>query len=85
VKDLYAIDLLHSWHLGPLGDFVAFSLWYLVEHIYRPESAHLDKTQEYSIALMRLKSTLWPFYKEKYKLDEDWKKKGSEVTHPCNF
>ena len=79
VKEAYCPDILHAWHLGPLGDYAVDTIWYLIIYVFKPESLLLEAGQEYRIALLRLKQELWPYYKERYRLDPDWKKKGAEV------
>lgn len=79
-KDTYCIDILHTWHLGPLADYVVFTLWYLLIVVFMPECSYLDTDQIYHVALLRMRRVLWEYYRQRYHLDPEWKKKGSEVA-----
>ena len=77
----WAIDLLHSWHYGPMSTYLTFTLRALLNtEIYKPgNSAVLDKEENDKLCLMALKAELWMFYKHRRATDKEWSKKGSEV------
>ena len=78
-KDTYCIDILHSWHLGPLAEYIAFVLWFLICYVFCPETVYLEKESEYRVALLRCKQQIWSYYREKRSLDADWRRTGSQV------
>jgi hypothetical protein len=82
--DLYGIDLLHTWGLGVMQNFVGFVLWYCIRSkIGYTQLPWLSKDEENKIGVLHLKSELWAFYAERRKHDKRWSAKGSQVlrTH----
>ncbi|CAE7293625.1 unnamed protein product [Symbiodinium sp. CCMP2592] len=79
--DCWCIDVLHTWHFGPLSSYVAHSLRTLISSpVYQPASyKDLEKEEADKLALLHLRAELWSFYKRRRESDEDWKRKGSEV------
>ncbi|CAE7222610.1 unnamed protein product [Symbiodinium sp. CCMP2592] len=79
--DCWCIDVLHTWHFGPLSSYVAHSLRTLISSpVYQPTSyKDLEKEEADKLALLHLRAELWSFYKRRRESDEDWKRKGSEV------
>ena len=77
----WCIDILHSWHYGPLSTYLTFVLRALLStEIYKPgNTAILDKEENEKLCLMALKAELWVFYKQTRASDPEWSKKGSEV------
>ncbi|CAE7256188.1 unnamed protein product [Symbiodinium sp. CCMP2592] len=77
----WCIDLLHTWHYGPMSTYLTFALRALLStDIYKPgNSAVLDKEENDKLSLMALKAELWMFYKHRRATDKEWSKKGSEV------
>mgnify|MGYP007004463486 CR=1 FL=1 len=76
----FAIDLLHSWALGPLGVFIAFVFWFcLSSRIFHPMSIYLNAEECERIAVLHIKTLLMKYYREK-RQDEDWKRRGSEAS-----
>ncbi|CAE7679618.1 unnamed protein product [Symbiodinium sp. CCMP2592] len=77
----WCIDLLHTWHYGPMSTYLTFALRALLStEIYKPgNSAVLDKEENDKLSLMALKAELWMFYKHRRATDKEWSKKGSEV------
>lgn len=69
----WGIDILHSWHGGPLGVAISFTIKQLLStSIWRPAIADLEPDEKTKLALMAFKSELWAYYKD-MKKDEDWK------------
>ncbi|CAE7223622.1 unnamed protein product, partial [Symbiodinium sp. KB8] len=80
--DCWCIDVLHTWHFGPLSSYIAHSLRLLLSSpVYRPAARDLDKEEADKLALLHLRAELWSFYKRCREADEDgtWRKKGTEV------
>ena len=77
----WGIDILHTWHYGPMSTYLTFTLRALLNtEIYKPgNSAVLDKEENDKLCLMALKAELWMFYKHRRATDKEWSKKGSEV------
>ena len=77
----WSIDLLHSWHFGPMSTYLAFTIRALLTSpIFRPAlAAMLDKEECDKLCLLALKAELWTHYKRRRATDVNWSKKGSEV------
>ena len=73
----YAIDILHTSHLGGLPRYNGNALWAvlrsdayahgLLEHLHAEDVMHLK--------ILRLRSDLWVPYKEMHRTDPSWRKK----------
>ena len=77
-----AIDLLHTWHLGGMADYIAFVFWFLIKSRVYTSIAHLSKDDDYKVALLKLKAEMWAYYKQRDKDDFDFRTKGSRVSPP---
>ena len=76
----WCIDLLHTWHFGPLSTFITHSIRALLATpIWKPAIAGLDKEENEKLALLALKAELWTHYKARRETDAEWRVKGSEV------
>ena len=77
----YAIDVLHTWHLGALPRYNARVLWFLL----RSPCYGLDLPPWLAaedllhLKLLRLRSALWMHYKRMQAADPTWRKKASQV------
>ncbi len=79
----WAFDLLHTWHLGPLGAYIALVLWFILElEPWGKSPEFLDKEDQHRIGLMHLRGKLRASYMRRRKTEEDWTAKGSEVSAP---
>ena len=77
----YAIDILHTWHLGGIPRYCGTALWAILrsdayahdlpEHLYAEDVMH--------IKMLRLRSDLWLHYKAMQRSDPTWRKKASQV------
>jgi hypothetical protein len=77
----YAIDILHTWHLGGIPKYNGTVLWNILRsdayadqyqnRLYEEDRMHLK--------LLRLRSDLWLHYKEMQQTDPSWHKKASQV------
>ncbi len=77
----FFIDLLHTWHLGPLQAYIAMALWLVLDLQPWGMAPHfLDAEDAHRIGLMHLKGKLRSHYTRRRATDEDWNKKGSEVV-----
>ncbi|CAE7212809.1 unnamed protein product [Symbiodinium sp. CCMP2592] len=80
--DTWCVDILHTWHYGPMSTFIAYGLRLLLTTmIYRPLIPDLEKEEADRLALLCLRAELWSYYKRLRQFDDDgsWKTKGSEV------
>ncbi|CAE7376332.1 unnamed protein product, partial [Symbiodinium microadriaticum] len=79
--ETWCVDILHTWHYGPMSTFIAYSLRLLLTTmIYRPAIPDLEKVEADRLALLCLRAELWTYYKRLRESDSDgsWKAKGSE-------
>jgi hypothetical protein len=92
----YAIDILHTWHLGGIPRFCGKCLWdVLRSDVY----AHgiplwLSAEDTMHLKLLRLRSDLWLHYQQMRAADPEWSKRASQIwnltlkmlgkeTNPC--
>ena len=62
----WCVDLLHTWHYGPMSTYIAHSIRQLLgTEIYKPGIEGLDKEESDKLSLLALKAELWMFYKKK--------------------
>ena len=77
--EMWSLDLMHGWHLGPLQLLVSLSLNFCIDSgLWAPDTG-LDAVDSRKISLLAIKAELFNFYKIK-RNDPDWVGKGSEVT-----
>ena len=77
----WAIDTLHSLHMGPFSTAVSFTLQKMLESpVWKPAILGLDQNESSKLALCGLKSELWQFYKD-MRNNKEWKDLCSEA---CN-
>lgn len=75
-----AVDLLHSWHLGGLSDYIGAALWCVVQSgVLTTQFADLPAQDAHKLGLMRLKSELWLFYRQKGVQDPGFLSKSSRA------
>jgi hypothetical protein len=77
----YAVDILHTWHLGGIPRYCGLALWAILRsdayaydlppHLYAEDRMH--------IKLLRLRSDLWIHYKAMQQEDPSWRTKASQV------
>ena len=79
--DSWCIDLLHSWHYGPMSTFLTFAIRALLQtDLYRSgNSDFLDREENEKLALLTLRAELWMYYKQRRATDPNWSKQGSEA------
>ena len=76
-----AIDLLHSWQLGPLQRFIAFCLMFMLKaKVWGKEVPGLTAEESRQIGILRLRAELWIYYRQEKKRDPTWSDRYSEVT-----
>ena len=77
----YCIDLLHSWHLGPLSDCIAHCIWYFLEcGFYSGDLPWLGIEQKKQLGLIYMRNRLMLHYRERANAgDEEFKTKGSRI------
>ena len=77
--DSWCVDILHTWHYGPMSTYITQALQQLLEtSIWKPAVQGLEKEDEQKLALFAMRAELWAYYKRK-RNDPEWKKRGSEV------
>ena len=80
-------DVLHYWALGPVAAFVALVIWWLITTpLFAVKVEGLSTEDETRLALFKIRSKLWKYYKIK-RSDEHFRRKGSEVwslTEKCS-
>ena len=77
--EMWSLDLMHGWHLGPLQLLVSLSLNFCIDSGLCAPDTGLDAVDSRKISLLAIKAELFNFYKIK-RNDPDWVGKGSEVT-----
>ena len=83
--EMFSLDILHSWHLGPLQLLVSLSLNFCLDSgIWGPRTGGLDAGDKRKISLMGLKAELYQFYRS-MRQDKNWREKGSEVAWTNGF
>ncbi|CAE7541050.1 unnamed protein product [Symbiodinium sp. CCMP2592] len=76
----WAIDIMHSWHLGPLQQLVSLTLHFCIgSGLFAPKTIHLNASDRQQMSLLVIKSELFLFYQQLRELDPEWKRKGTEV------
>lgn len=79
--EMWSLDLMHGWHLGPLQLLVSLILNFCLDSgLWAPQNG-LDAADSRKISLLAIKAELFQFYKLK-RADPDWVAKGSEETSP---
>ncbi len=75
-----SLDIMHSWHLGPLQLLTSMALNYAIDsNLWAPPTEGLDAADKRKLSLLAIKAELFQWYKEK-RNDPDWRGKGSEAT-----
>lgn len=84
--EMWSLDLMHGWHLGPLQLLVSLALNFCLDSGLWAPNTGLEAADKRRISLLAIKSELYQFYKIKRR-DPDWVAKGSEVTshRPSTF
>ena len=77
--DMWSLDLMHAWHLGPMQQFVSLAMNHCLDSgLWAPDTA-LDVVDRKRISLLSIKTELFSWYKTQ-RLDPDWRGKGSEES-----
>ena len=77
------IDLLHSYHFGPMSTFITVAIRRLLKaDIWKPSIVGLDQQELNKLALLSLRAELQTHYKRRRQNDPNWSKKGSEASNP---
>ena len=77
--DMWSLDLMHAWHLGPMQQFVSLAMNHCLDSgLWAPDTA-LDVVDRKRISLLSIKTELFSWYKSQ-RLDPDWRGKGSEES-----
>lgn len=72
-----SLDLMHTWHLGPVQILVSLALNFCLDTGFWAPSTNLDAAEKRRLGLYALKAELFQFYREQ-RADPDWNKRGSE-------
>ena len=79
--DTWAIDIMHTWHLGPVQQYVSLSLHFCIDSgLWAPRSLNILAADRNEVSLLAIKSELFVFYKEIRATSPDWRRKGTEAT-----
>ena len=79
VIELWGIDILHTWCLGPIQAFVAFVIHLLIASgVYYKKLPWLDQEDADRISLNFIKAELFAWYKS-MRRDPHWRRTGTEV------
>jgi hypothetical protein len=72
----YAIDVLHTWHLGGIPRYVAKVFWLVLRSNALADGFPMWYTSDdrMHLKLLRLRSALWVHYKQMQVADPTWKK-----------
>ena len=77
----FAIDILHTWHLGPLLRYIPKVFWMVLRgDVWGDAPAWLYTEDKIHLNIVHLRTELWLYYKEKAKAEPEWSKKASQVT-----
>lgn len=78
--EMWCIDLLHSWHLGPLPSWIGTTFRFLLgTRVLAPDIPWLHAKECDRLGLLSLRSQLWIHYRARRASDINFKTKGSEV------
>ena len=73
----FCIDLLHTWHLGPLCQWLGQAAWWLLNSKFLAgEIPWMSADQNRQLSLLQLKASLHAYYKLRRANDEGWKTKA---------
>ena len=76
----YAIDILHTWALGPITRLEGLIFWFILEsNVWGQDLPYLGVDDCRQIGILRLRAELWLHYRRRRQLDPEWRHKGSEV------
>lgn len=77
--ETFSLDIMHSWHLGPLQLLVSKALNYCLDTgLWGPRAGGGGDAQDRrKLSLLAIKSELFAFYRDQ-RQDKDWLGKGSE-------
>ena len=82
----WAIDIMHSWHLGPLQQLISLTFHFCIgSGLFAPRTVHLDAADRNQMSLLVIKSELFVFYQQLRESDADWKRKGTEAGVGANY
>ena len=78
--DTWSIDILHTWHLGPMQQFISLATHaFIASGVFSPRAANMEAADVRELALMAIKAELFQFYKQLRSTDPRWRDKGSEA------
>ena len=73
------IDILHSWHLGPLQRLIATVIWFILSsNVYGIYAGLYHADDVLHLKLLRLRSELWLYYRVKSR-EPGWSKRASQI------
>ena len=76
----FAIDILHTWHLGPLLKYIPKVFWTLIRaDVWGDAPPWLYTEDKLHLNLVHLRTELWVYYKQKAKDDPEWSTRASQV------
>ena len=76
----FAIDLLHTWHLGPIARYIGFVLWFIIDtNVYGSNIPWLGIDECKQLGILQMRNEMWTYYKNLRRDDPSWARNGSEV------
>lgn len=79
--ETFSLDIMHSWHLGPVQLLVSLTLNFCIDSgLWAPSTIGQDAQDRRRVSLQGIKAELYQFYRDQ-RQDADWRGKGSEVAH----
>lgn len=80
-QDTWSIDIMHTWHLGPMQQFISLAIHsFIASGVFSPRAANMEAADVRELALLAIKAELFQFYRQLRRDDPAWKEKGSEVS-----
>ena len=76
-----SLDLMHTWHLGPVQILVSRALNLCLDSGLWAPSTQLDAAEKRRLGLYAVKVELMQFYRDQ-RADPEWNKRGSEEPRP---
>lgn len=77
--ETWSLDLMHSWHLGPLQQLVSIAIHFCLDTGLWSPKTDIEAGDRKQIGLLAIKAELLCFYKS-MRQDPDWLGKGSEES-----
>ena len=78
--ELFGVDKMHTWELGPLQSYIGFTFWYFLKSgIFKSNLSWLRAEQEHRVGLNHIKGEMINYYIDRRQDDPHWRKAGTEA------